>query len=514
MRVLLVEPNYRKSRNTTAKSKPSDVTLWYPPLGLLKIARFHRNRGDEVRFVNGCDVSILPREDVFDPIGLWDRIYITTLFTFHFKKVVETVEFYKKAVGGTKSKIFIGGIMASLMPQELYSAIGIFPHIGILHDPKSIGLNDDVDINSLDPDYSVLDPTKYAINETYYAYTTRGCINKCSWCGVPSIEPTFKSYVDIKPQILNLRIELGDKPILKLMDNNVLASKKLKAIVKDLLDLGYGTRCFTNTKPPRQRVIDFNQGVDATYITKETIALISQLNIRPLRVAFDRIEESKIYANALTLCHEAGFPEFSNYMLYNYHDTPRDLYERLELNIRLNTVWANDKVPSKIYSYPMRYAPINDLLGSRSSRDIENEHDPLTVNWRSSPVWTKRFVRNIEIMKGVAHGAISPTPGLAERTIGHTFEEFLENLYMPESLLRNRSSHEKRTYVFGSSSVPGSGKLEAFRDYIRSLLNEQNEDFYFFHNAVVQNSTRAINEALALCRHKEQKKWLQLYLRT
>lgn len=514
MRVLLVEPNYRRTRKVASSKKPNDETLWYPPFGLLKISRFHRDRGDEVRFVNGCDESIMPREDIFDPSGIWDRIYITTLFTFDFARVVETVQFYKRAVGGTKSKIYIGGIMASLMPKELAAATGIFPHVGLLHSPKQIGLSGDCDINSLIPDYSILDPSKYAINETFYAYTTRGCINRCSWCGVPIIEPVFISYVNIKEEITALRTQFGDKPMLKLMDNNVLASRKLPAIVSDLFELGYGVGNRTNTKPTRRRVIDFNQGVDATFLTEDTIAIIAQLNIRPLRVAFDRIEESSVYQEALQLCHEYGFPEFSNYMLYNYEDTPRDLYDRLIINIDLNGKWAHDTVASKIYSYPMRYAPISEVHGNRKIRDIENIHDPLSVNWKYSPIWTKRFARNIEIMKGAAHGAISPTVGLARRTIGHNFDEFIENLYMPESLLRNRARHEKRTYGYASSASPGSGLLESFRGFMQGLLREQDESFYFFHNAVSPNTTRAIKEAIAACRNKEMKKWLMLYLKS
>jgi len=45
MRILLVEPNYRHS---VPKNPSSEETKWYPPLGLMKIARFHVDRGDEV----------------------------------------------------------------------------------------------------------------------------------------------------------------------------------------------------------------------------------------------------------------------------------------------------------------------------------------------------------------------------------------------------------------------------------------------------------------------------------
>jgi len=72
MRVLLVEPNYFKlrARNDedfdsqssdsvssvkSRRTRVSDETLRYPPIGLLKLARFHKDRGDQVRFVSGYD---------------------------------------------------------------------------------------------------------------------------------------------------------------------------------------------------------------------------------------------------------------------------------------------------------------------------------------------------------------------------------------------------------------------------------------------------------------------------
>jgi hypothetical protein len=44
--------------------------------------------------------------------------------------------------------------------------------------------------------------------------------------------------------------------------------------------------------------------------------------------------------------------DLSNYMLYNFHDSPLDLYERMHLNVRLN-----EELGIRIYSFPMRYQP-------------------------------------------------------------------------------------------------------------------------------------------------------------
>ncbi|GAI24170.1 unnamed protein product, partial [marine sediment metagenome] len=114
-------------------------------------------------------------------------------------------------------------------------------------------------------------------------------------------------------------------------------------------------------KPYRERVIDFNQGLDATYLTEDKMRLLSKLNISPMRIAFDRINERDEYIRAIRLAHKYKVSNFSNYMLYNFEDTPKDLYERLKINIKLNQKLKRKgkKSTASIYSYPMRYAPIH-----------------------------------------------------------------------------------------------------------------------------------------------------------
>ncbi len=499
--------------------KARDDTLWYPPLGLMKLSEFHKKRGDEVKFVTGCDASVMPSGDEFDPNLLWDRVYITTLFTFHFNKIAKTINFYKKAVGGTLARIYVGGIMASLMPDDLAEACTIYPVTGVLTTPKHLGLPGKVNIDRLPPDYDLLDPSLYAINDTYYAYTTRGCINKCAWCGVPEIESQFSAYIDIKPMIKKLRKKHGDKAKLKLMDNNVLASPKLADIVEDLLALGYGKGCKTNSQPPRQRIIDFNQGVDASFFNSQTMELLSQLNIKPLRIAFDRLAEKKQYEGAVRLAIKYGFQDISNYMLYNFKDTPKDLFERMCINIAFNEEWVSNnkcerRLSGKIYSYPMRFAPIRAGAAGQENRkrDLHNPTETSATDWRSNPCWTPLFIRNIEVMKGAAHGAISPTPTLARRTIGKDWSEFLANLYMPEELLRNRNKHERRVYAHEPQRKPGSGRVEEFRSYIRRLLRSQNSTFSFFHDAVTPNRVDSVRASIKECKDQEMKKWLKLYV--
>src|SRR5689334_12220810 len=93
-KILLIEPAYRNK---------------YPPLGLMKLAQYHGPQGkrDEVRFIKGPDRSVVSTA--------WDRVYITTLFSFEFRIIAETIDFAVALVGGQTQRIFVGGIAASLM---------------------------------------------------------------------------------------------------------------------------------------------------------------------------------------------------------------------------------------------------------------------------------------------------------------------------------------------------------------------------------------------------------------
>jgi hypothetical protein len=143
-----------------------------------------------------------------------------------------------------------------------------------------------------------------------------------------------------------------------------------------------------------------------------------------------------------------------------------------------------------------------DYVPPAPSRDIDYLNDAR---------WTKRFTRNIEIIKGASHGAISPTPSLARRAIGKDYEEFITNLYMPEELLRNRDRHEARIYDNKPDRTPGTGKVERFREFILRLLSKQDEAFFEFHNAVSPCSKEAIRKAFKTVKNEEVKEWLELY---
>lgn len=499
LRVLLVEVFPGRRRPNVANGEEG---RWYPPVGLMKLSTFHKERGDTVRFVSGCERRIAQQK--------WDRIYIAATFTFHYEALLRAIEFYLEAVGGDVGRIFAGGVAASVLSDEIGKATGVVPVVGLLGASSAIDIDGGDGVDHLPPDHNLLDPELYAVGNTFYTYATRGCPNGCAWCAVRAVEPEFVGYVDIKPVIRELRRRHGDKPVLKLMDNNVLASPALERIVEDILELGYGRGGFTDTVPPRTRIVDFNQGVDARLLDERAIRLLAKINIQPLRIAFDRFTERKSYVRAVRLAATHGFTSISNYMLYNHRDTPRDLYERIKVNIELNEQFADNGEPrARIFSYPMRYAPVES--GANQTREPACDVSVGTRDWLRNPAWTPRFARNVAVMSGVAAGAISPTPTLARRVVGHTFGEFVMNLYAPEVLLRHRNRHERFIHPGEPPRTPGDGKLEAFRGFMMELLEQQDDRFRLFHGAVTPNSVVVVREAIARCKDREMRRWLSLY---
>jgi hypothetical protein len=551
--ILLIEPNYKNK---------------YPPIGLMKLATYHKLIGDNVTFFKGelkeliiehtveqCiekfnkiditldwkskyfsiynyikkrnaslieDIGIIglkyetlllnalkyfsdyywKKTYIHDP--LWDRIYITTLFTFHWEITIKTIEFAKQLVKSSDD-IWIGGVMASVIPEELAKATGLKNiHIGLLNRANILDKNDII-IDNLPLDYSILDEInyKYPENNAYYGYTTRGCVRKCEFCAVPIIEPKFKKYIPLTDKIIGVNEKYGEKRNLLLLDNNVLASTCFPEIIKEIKENGFdknvkyrepnqleivvrnltgnfNDKAFINrsvaiyndllnklkgkqkqelydllannnllkpqtaikerivgifqivnplyekyrNKVAKQKYVDFNQGVDARYLTKENAELLGQIPIRPLRIAFDSMKYQTDYLNAIHNAKEAGIKHFSNYLLYNYDDEPVDLYQRLRINVEL---CENSKL--EIYSFPMKYHPI---FG-----DYHLNRDYL------GPHWNRKFIRAVQTILNATKGSIGKGRSYFYKAFGKDEEEYLRLLYMPDTFILFRFFFEK-----------------------------------------------------------------------
>ena len=170
----------------------------------------------------------------------WDRVCVTTLFTFYWDITVETILFAKQLVKKPKD-LNVGGVLASIQPDKLYEATGVKPSVGVLNKPGVFDKGDTQIIDELPLDYSILDEIdyKYPMSNAFYGYMSRGCIRHCPFCAVPTLEPVYTPYISLTDRINGIRERYGDQKDLLLMDNNVLASERFEDIINEIKACGF-----------------------------------------------------------------------------------------------------------------------------------------------------------------------------------------------------------------------------------------------------------------------------------
>ena len=199
-KILLVEPDYKNK---------------FPPIGLMKIAAYHRRKKDYVEFYKG--------KAPYTTIVNFDRVYITTLFTFCYDITVDTIQHYLNYIH--KDNVYVGGISATLLNEKYKKDLGIDNVItGQLISSSLIGYKDSVNIDELPLDYDILDDVqyKYPAGDNIFIYTTRGCKRGCEFCAVSKLEPKFKDTNHIVDQIETIKKKYGDQRNVLIMDNNIL----------------------------------------------------------------------------------------------------------------------------------------------------------------------------------------------------------------------------------------------------------------------------------------------------
>ena len=467
--ILLIEPGYKNK---------------YPPLGLMKIAQYHGPQGkrDSVRFIKGPDKVVLDT--------CWDRIYVTTLFSFEWKKISEAIDFALVAANSQSSKVFVGGIAASLMHEEFVKEVrwaGVRFIKGLLNQAPAVSLELDPfqeelysedtvgsHIEDIIPDYSILSQVdyKYPVHDAYFAYASRGCVRKCSFCGVPKLEGDLYDTPSISGIVKGIEKLYGPKKDLILMDNNIVASPKFKEIIAEIRGLGFTAGAkLKRGRIPVQRRVDFNQGVDARILCKTPMYAkeLATICTDPLRIAFDHLGFQKQYDQSVRYAHEAGLSNLSNYLLYNFHEPPEDLYERMWLNIKLN-----EELNIRIFSFPMRYQPTN-----MPERNHVGEK------------WNRYYLRSMQVILQATHGIVSGAPEFFRRAFGSTADEFKLLLMKPHKYIFNRDWFEQ---------LEGRSELEQYQadfnrlshgdhvDLLQALFNFETAAKYEYAMSTITNS--------------------------
>lgn len=295
--ILLIEPNYKNK---------------FPPIALMKLSTYHKRLGDNVVFYKGefkdfvleritdkcvkklyeiepseewnsqkhnvIDYIKTRKKNFYDALSLeaydselllsnwviyykdyywkklylnepeWDRVFITTLFTFYFDITIKCINDFKQLVK-PNGLVMVGGVLATLQPKDIEQATGIKPYTGLLNKPGDLDDNEMI-IDSIPLDYTILEEIdyKYKMSNAYYGSTTKGCIRHCQFCAVPKLEPIYEEHIPLKERIDAVRDLCGEQRDLLLMDNNVMASQKFDNVIEDIIESGFGAGA-TYTEP-------------------------------------------------------------------------------------------------------------------------------------------------------------------------------------------------------------------------------------------------------------------------
>lgn len=556
--ILLIEPDYKNK---------------YPPIGLMKIAAYHRMLDDNVVFYKGdmkdfvieqiyeecieklhelaenvkwrkrkeslkkyikTKHSNLLRDDILKGVRKdkalitewlkhfsdyykkgkyvdepkWDRIYVTTLFTFHWKVTIKTIEFSKLLVKDI-NQLKVGGVLASLLPNEVKKATGIKPVEGLL-DKAGILDDNDIIIDDLPLDYSILDEIdyEYPTGSAYFTFMTKGCKRTCAFCSVPKLEPDYKEKIPTKKKFKETNKRFGEQRNLLLMDNNVLASPKFPQIIKEIKAMGF-YKGATYVEPNQLKIAIKN--LRAGNNDRATVNRCYKI----LQHFLDKRAKGKTAQEFYDVLEKYGLLDIETTTkenLLKVYPKISKTYERLrdkspkqrfvDFNQGTDARYVTDeymKLMSEIPIYPLRIAfdyigmkkqyvnavklaakyGINRLsnyllfnfvdkpqdLYNRMELNVTLSND-LGVHIYSFPMkyipllgedakrrdylgkhWNKKFIRAIQSVCNVTKGIVAPGRSFFEKAFGRDEDEYFEILYMPETYIIYRKVFEDLGYT-------------------------------------------------------------------
>ena len=463
-------------------------------MGLMKISTYHKMLGDEVRFVKGFDPEV--DEEV------WDRIYVTTLFTFDFDTDVQTINHYKLLVNDI-SDLYVGGIMASLMPDKIVASTGIErSHIltGLFTDTSVVGDDNNINVDELPLDYDILEQIdyKYSAGDNYFAYTTRGCPNHCSFCAVPILEPNFRVTNNIIDQIKTIDEKYGPKQHLLLLDNNVLNAVDLKGLVDDLCTAGFG-RGAKYVDPGAYNIVmmRYKNGDRAAFLDKKMANYLESFKKRiksaEMLETFLQVvigaEDAEDYAQYMLEHEEELSPiiekyrskaKKARYLDFNQgvdgrkiNDENMEQLARLAIHplriafddIKLKDVYCKavrtayrhginqisnyilfnykDK-PEDLYERLRVNIELNEELGIQIF-SFPMKYSPISETDRTyiGANWCKKSIRAISAILQVTKGVVAAGSSFFYKAFGNNLEEYHEILAMPRELIMFRSYFEE-----------------------------------------------------------------------
>ena len=485
-RILLIEPYYQNK---------------FPPLGLMKIATYHRNKGDIVEFYKG--------EAPYLQIVKANKIYITSLFTFHYDITIKTILHYKKYIH--KDMIYIGGIAATLMAQEIEKDTGISNIIqGQLLSSNILGYDDNINIDELPLDYDIIDDITYdyTAGDNYFVYTTRGCPRKCEFCAVRILEPDFVTTNNIINQVRRVDEIYGQKRNLLVMDNNILFSPKISEIVNDIIKVGFNGEknfIYPNKFKIIMRKIKRRKKYQVDYIRQiyQAMDLIEKFYIRlqhynkVSKEYLSVIESIKTSENVLK-----SLEEHEEYLedMFDKYSSKTKMIRYVDFNQGIDARKINSQIMKQLAKVPINpfrlaYDSVDDTETYKNAfklavnNDIKYHSNYMLYNWNDKPEelwnrldiaiglfnkhkgikgfsfpmkyapfnrkdrnyigehWNNKYLGAVNIIINVTKGIVAKEQDFFYKAFGKDENEYFEILTMPDEYIRHREYFEQNGLI-------------------------------------------------------------------
>jgi hypothetical protein len=355
MNLLLVEPNFPKA----CKSKNHNGFM---PIGLLKLASYHRKQGDAICIVRG-EIS---REDIWfeHPNGSKsrnrnpDKIFITSYFTYWALYLKNSVLYYKNLY--PKTRIVVGGIYASLMPEHCKKYTEC--------DEVFIGVHKDAE--NCPPALTYLEK-HYGKKDYQIIHTSRGCIRRCNFCGVYKIEPEFTYKSSIEHEIVKQKIIF--------YDNNLLANPNIENILAELSYL---------KEKKKIKWCEAQSGIDGRILEKRPhIAfLLKEAGFKDIRISWDGpVENGPRIRKQLDIIKSAGYnlqEDVYVFMIYNW-DIP---FEEMEQKRLKCWEW-------KVQISDCRYRPLDQTFDRYNGQKFRKGQTSRDYYIHKTAGWSDKKVR-------------------------------------------------------------------------------------------------------------------------
>lgn len=227
-----------------------DVDGKLPNYALMKISSYYKQLGEQVEFVKADTGK-----------KTYEKVYASAILESSRGKCEKLLEYYgdRLELGGTgwdKKKDLLPEIDCMKPDYDLYKAEDIYPRLsGIMTAKRKKEKAEQI--------------VKAGIG-----FTSRGCVNNCSFCFVPEKEGAFRQDSEIR-DLINPRSN-----ILILHDNNITADPFCIDKLHEIRD--------------RKLIVDINQGCDIRLMTPEIAQALKEVHhLRALHYSWDLMGAEK-----------------------------------------------------------------------------------------------------------------------------------------------------------------------------------------------------------------------------